>query len=149
MNGRKLCIHSPSRIIAIKQKNLIIDTIRKDLKNIWLSKRILPGNSLAVQWLGLPYSTAEGAGLIPDWGTKIPQARRCGQKKKNCQIQKNTCHMIPFIWSSQTGKTQSGDKNQNSGCLWDCVCFLTVLKAYQHPNVERNENIPFCYWFVV
>lgn len=56
--------------------------------------------------------------------------------------------MIPFILSSQTGKTQSGDKNQNSGCLWDCV-FLTVLKAYQHPNVQRNENIPLCYWFVV
>ena len=34
------------------------------------------GNTLAVQWLGLQAFTAEGAGTIPGWGTKIPQARR-------------------------------------------------------------------------
>ena len=39
-------------------------------------------NSLAVQWLGLHAFTAEGAGSIPGGGTKIPQATRCGQKKK-------------------------------------------------------------------
>ena len=32
-----------------------------------------PGNSLAVQWLGLCAFTAKGAGLIPGWGTKILQ----------------------------------------------------------------------------
>ena len=32
------------------------------------------GNSLAVQWLGLHAFTAEGAGSIPGWGTKIPKA---------------------------------------------------------------------------
>ena len=42
----------------------------------------LIGNSLAVQWLGLLASTAGGLGLIPGRGTKIPQAARCGQKKK-------------------------------------------------------------------
>ena len=41
------------------------------------------GNSLAVQCLGLCAFTAEGAGSIPGWGTKIPQASRCGQKEKN------------------------------------------------------------------
>ena len=32
------------------------------------------GSSLAVQWLGLHTLTGQGAGLIPGWGTKIPQA---------------------------------------------------------------------------
>ena len=32
------------------------------------------GNFLVVQWLGLGAFTAEGLGLIPGWGTKIPQA---------------------------------------------------------------------------
>ena len=40
-----------------------------------------PGTSLAVQWLRHHASTAEGTSLIPDPGTKIPQATRCGQKK--------------------------------------------------------------------
>ena len=41
-----------------------------------------PGNSLAVQGLGLPAFTAEGAGLMPGQGTKVPQAVWHGQKKK-------------------------------------------------------------------
>ena len=36
-----------------------------------------------VQWLGLHAFTAEGQGSIPGWGTRIPQATRRGQKKKN------------------------------------------------------------------
>ena len=32
------------------------------------------GNSLAVQQLGVCAFTVEGPGLIPGWGTKIPQA---------------------------------------------------------------------------
>ena len=32
------------------------------------------GNSLALQWVGLHTSTAEGPGSIPGWGTKIPHA---------------------------------------------------------------------------
>ena len=40
------------------------------------------GNSLVVQWLGLHTFTAEGAGSIPGWGTKIPQAVWCGPSNK-------------------------------------------------------------------
>ena len=36
-----------------------------------------------VQWLGLHASTAGGNSLIPLWGTKIPHAMWCGQKKKS------------------------------------------------------------------
>ena len=40
------------------------------------------GNSLTVQWLGLHAFTAEGTGSVPGWGTKIPQAVWCSQKKE-------------------------------------------------------------------
>ena len=40
------------------------------------------GNSLVVQWLELPASTAGGTGLIPGQGTKILHAVQHGQKKK-------------------------------------------------------------------
>ena len=42
----------------------------------------LGGTSLAVQWLRLCASTAEGAGSIPGLETKIPHARQHDQKKK-------------------------------------------------------------------
>ena len=35
-----------------------------------------------VQWLGLGALTPRGPGLVPGWGTNIPQAGQCGQKKK-------------------------------------------------------------------
>ena len=35
-----------------------------------------------VQWLGFCTPTARGQGLIPDWGTKIPQATYGKKKKK-------------------------------------------------------------------
>ena len=42
----------------------------------------IEGNSLAVPWSGLCAFLAEGAGSIPGWGTKIPQAARRGQINK-------------------------------------------------------------------
>ena len=49
------------------------------------------GNSLEVQWSGPCTFTAEGMGSTPDWGTKILQALRWGQKNKqqNKRTQKN------------------------------------------------------------
>ena len=39
-----------------------------------------------VQWLGLSTFTVKSVGLIPGWGTKIPQASQCSplppQKKE-------------------------------------------------------------------
>ena len=40
------------------------------------------GTFLAVQWLRLCASNARGVGLIPGWGTKIPQAAQYGREKK-------------------------------------------------------------------
>ena len=44
-------------------------------------KSVLPEISVAAQWLRLLASTAERAGSIPGWGTKIPHAKECGQTK--------------------------------------------------------------------
>ena len=44
------------------------------------------GNSLVVQWLGLRASTAGGMSSIPGQGTKIPQAKRHGQKEKILRV---------------------------------------------------------------
>ena len=40
------------------------------------------GISVVVQWLEFHPSTTGSMGLIPSWGTKIPQAMQCSQKKK-------------------------------------------------------------------
>ena len=45
--------------------------------------RLNKWNSPVVQWLGLHAFTAKGMGLIPGRGAKIPQAKWCGQKKKD------------------------------------------------------------------
>ena len=42
----------------------------------------MAGDSLAAQWLGLGALTAEGPGLIPGLGAKIPQATRYSQKNE-------------------------------------------------------------------
>ena len=41
----------------------------------------IQGTSPVVEGLRLHDSTARGKGLIPSWGTKIPQAALLGQKK--------------------------------------------------------------------
>ena len=48
-----------------------------------MSKGILSGNSLAMQWLRLHTSTAGGTGPIPVQGTKILHATQHGQKNKS------------------------------------------------------------------
>ena len=47
-----------------------------------LTETYPPGNSLAVQWLGLGAFTAKGPGLILNWGTKILQVMKHGQTNK-------------------------------------------------------------------
>lgn len=45
------------------------------------TQQLSPGNSLAVQSLGLYAHTAEGIRSIPGWGMKFPQTRYCGPKQ--------------------------------------------------------------------
>ena len=44
------------------------------------------GTSLVAQWLRLGAFTAGGAGLIPGWGTKIPQASQGTAKNKKMKL---------------------------------------------------------------
>ena len=71
-------------------------------------------NSLVVQWLGLRASTAEGRGLIPGWGTKIPQAAWCGQKKKKkkmgpeCLLDCKGCSFASVLEGSWRDRASGG-----------------------------------------
>ena len=47
-----------------------------------LKALIVLGTPLAAQWLRLCISNAGGMSSIPGWGTKIPHAAWCSQKKK-------------------------------------------------------------------
>ena len=59
--------------------------------------------SLAVQWLRLRASTAEGAGSIPSQGTNIPNAKGQSQKKKK-SITVITAFLIPEPASERSSK---------------------------------------------
>ena len=48
-------------------------------------------DSLAVQWLGLCTSTAEGMGLIPGQGTKILSSHKAQPKKKKNPVKIKNC----------------------------------------------------------
>ena len=82
---------------TVKGKNQVITVYSFLLKSNCqkILDECIPGNSLAVQWLGLRASTAGGLGLIPGWGTKIPQAGAQPKTKKKYT------------------------KNINSNCLWE------------------------------
>ena len=54
------------------------------------------GNFLVVQLLGLHAFTAEGLGLIPSRGSKIPQTAWRGQNKNKTKIKKKPLY-IPVI----------------------------------------------------
>ena len=56
----------------------------------------------AVQWLRLHASTAGGTGSIPGWGTKIPQAVQCRQKKKKKPILSKFWYRISATFSNIT-----------------------------------------------
>ena len=47
-----------------------------------LIRRVANGNSLGVHWLGVLSFSAEGLGLTPVQGTKIPQVMQLGQGEK-------------------------------------------------------------------
>lgn len=47
-----------------------------------MNKQTCRGNSTVVQWLGCCAFTAEGEGLIPGLGNKIPQACNAAKNKQ-------------------------------------------------------------------
>ena len=55
------------------------------------------GTSLLVQWLRLCASTAGGTGSIPEWGTKIPHATQCSQKKREVRSTETQEQVYPLM----------------------------------------------------
>jgi len=65
-------------------KDMYFLTLPGAFGSVWREpkiRKISGGNSLVVQWLRLPASTAGGTDWIPSWGTKIPHAAQHGQNK--------------------------------------------------------------------
>ena len=53
-----------------------------DKSTLLFKKRKRDGEFSCGQWSGLCTLTTKDTGSTPGWGTKIPQATQCGQKKK-------------------------------------------------------------------
>ena len=54
-----------------------------------------------VQWLGFHAFTAKGGGSIPGWGTKIPEAALCSQKKEGGQHEQQKYWVkLSVIWGN-------------------------------------------------
>ena len=56
------------------------------MKGEVIIKNKSPANSLGIKWLRLCAFIAKGPGPNPVQGDKIPQASRCGQKKKKKRL---------------------------------------------------------------
>ena len=82
-------------------------------------KSYYPGNSLAVQWLGLHASTSRGMGLIPDRGTKIPHGAA----------------QIDRFYQKTTTKTEGRMKSVRSSCkALDWIQTTTVIITTNQTN---------------
>ena len=97
------------------------------------SNKMLYGNSLAVQWLGLRAFIAEGPVSIPGQGTKIPQAVR-PEKKKRCFTNIFTQHSsFCFSWNVGSNKL-----------IFHVTRNSTHIKRLTHDRLrwrEKNRNI--------
>ena len=88
-----------------------------------------------VQWLRLHASNAGGTGLVPDRGTEIRHATRCGQKKnfffslkkKNTQILKFTEVLLFFFSIKQMILSHSS--LFVSMRLSDALCLASFCKS--------------------
>ena len=71
-----------------------------------LRKTSLRTSFLVVQWLQLCASSAGGLSSILGWGTKIPQAVRCGQKKKKKGFKEKLVCTLPPCQDSRYSPTR-------------------------------------------
>ena len=86
-------------------------------------KNKFPGNSLAVQWLGL---TAEDPGSVPGQGTKILQATQPGKKEKE----------VVLVVKMGVPDTPSGD---HSVCL-RCGIGFTTHPCFPSPREQSSPR---------
>ena len=76
-------------------------------------KKLRPGNSLAVQWMGLSALTVENLGSIPGQRTKIPLSG--SKKRRETEASGVTC-LLPQVtrWREAEWDLSSGDPHPNS-----------------------------------
>ena len=99
-------------------------------------------NSLAIQCLGLCALTAESLGLIPGWGTKIPQATWSGQPPQKQQTKTKRC---PTCFLSFTpnplGKITQPLPSQMwvslQAILQSCVAAWPLQETLCHPLCDK------------
>ena len=80
-----------------------------------------------VQWLGICAFTAEGAGSIPGWGTKIPNL--CGMAKSKTKSWEGVC----------VSENNSLKISRNTRCCW-----LTIIYGTLEPGCKVKE--PYMRW---
>ena len=99
-----------------------------------------------VQWLRVCVSTAWGRNLIPGWGTKIPHAFRCGQKKKK---KKDVPLTTPSSGSPQTISVRLGQSKlyliiSDLLCDFNCIHLITgshILRVGLRLSFSANFEI--------
>ena len=111
------------------------------------SGKVGMGNSLAVQWLGLCALTAEGPGLIPGWGTKIPQGARCSQKKKKRrvvlkEVRSFGCPPSGIYWEG--GNDTAGQQHQSSEGSRPLGHIPVALMGLPTRWSRAVQRCPFC-----
>ena len=105
-----------------------------------------PGNSLAGQWLRLQALTAKDLGLIPGWGTKIPQAKRkrYTSGESLAAFSRGCCegNHLPC------GKRLWGCGKEPGTAGWECECLATegALQPVNHPHREGSKAR--CRWLM-
>ena len=75
-------------------EELSLDVLSSKRLSLITSLKVGLGESLVGQWLGLRALIAKGWGSIPGWGTKIPQRRWHGQKKKKVGLKSLSHHFF-------------------------------------------------------
>ena len=67
---------------SLEEKRVVTDSHAPESDIVWEQKKLPRRPSLEFQWLILWAPDAQGMGLIPSWGIKIPHATQPKKKKK-------------------------------------------------------------------
>ena len=82
---------------------------------IGVIRRINIGTSLVVQQLRLHISSAQGAGLIPGWGTEIAHDEQLEEKKKKNSTGRNSKRATSKVEGHRSGWIPEATRRQETG----------------------------------
>ena len=99
-----------------------------------------------IQWLGLHALTAKGLGLIPGWGTKIPQAACYSQKIKEREREKQRREPLRLTSVSASGaqwitcKLAKAGPQRQEGRWWLLLVHSRQLAGWQRRHWNKCES---------